>query len=95
MLEHIFQPEVYPHLYGDFTHGKDHYYLALWHNKEGWDNIDFRLAYYKIDQQVLFRLTKAAPFVLTSHSRISLSAKMRVLEWLSLTSAPDRSGPLP
>ncbi len=43
VLEHILQPELYPELYGNFTH-KVRIKLLLGHpeatTKEGWDNID-------------------------------------------------------
>jgi myo-inositol-1-phosphate synthase len=41
VLEHILQPEVYPHLYGDMYHKvRINYYPPRGDNKEGWDNID-------------------------------------------------------
>ncbi len=40
-LEHILQPELYPDLYGHFTHKvRINYYPPRGDNKEGWDNID-------------------------------------------------------
>src|ERR1700751_4412123 len=42
VLEHILQPELYPELYGNFTHKvRINYYPPRGDNKEGWDNIDF------------------------------------------------------
>jgi len=41
VLEHILQPELYPELYGHFTHKvRINYYPPRGDNKEGWDNID-------------------------------------------------------
>jgi myo-inositol-1-phosphate synthase len=41
VLEHILQPELYPDLYGNFTHKvRINYYPPRGDNKEGWDNID-------------------------------------------------------
>ena len=41
VLEHILQPELYPALYGNFTHKvRINYYPPRGDNKEGWDNID-------------------------------------------------------
>ena len=56
VLEHIFQPEVYPNLYGDFSHVvKINYYPPRGDNKEGWDNIDiFGWLGYKMQIKVNF-----------------------------------------
>jgi myo-inositol-1-phosphate synthase len=41
VLEHILQPDLYPELYGHFTHKvRINYYPPRGDNKEGWDNID-------------------------------------------------------
>jgi myo-inositol-1-phosphate synthase len=41
VLEYILQPEVYPDLYGKYTHKvRINYYPPRGDNKEGWDNID-------------------------------------------------------
>src|ERR1700733_1245742 len=41
VLEHIFQPELHPDLYGDAFHKiRIEYYPPRGDNKEGWDNID-------------------------------------------------------
>src|SRR5438552_5870711 len=41
VLEHILQPELYPELYGKFTHKvRINYYPPRGDNKEGWDTID-------------------------------------------------------
>ncbi len=41
VLEHILQPDLYPELYGKFTHKvRINYYPPRGDNKEGWDNID-------------------------------------------------------
>ncbi|GAB4290077.1 MAG: inositol-3-phosphate synthase [Myxococcota bacterium] len=40
-LEQIFEPEIYPNLYGNISHQVNiHYYPPRGDNKEGWDNID-------------------------------------------------------
>jgi myo-inositol-1-phosphate synthase len=40
-LDYIFQPHLYPELYGDLTHMvRINYYPPRGDNKEGWDNID-------------------------------------------------------
>ncbi|MEP6788220.1 MAG: inositol-3-phosphate synthase, partial [Acidobacteriota bacterium] len=56
VLEHIFQPEVYPHLYGDFSHVvRINYYPPRGDNKEGWDNIDiFGWLGYKMQIKIDF-----------------------------------------
>ena len=41
VLHTILQPEIYPALYGDFSHVvRINYYTPRGDNKEGWDNID-------------------------------------------------------
>jgi myo-inositol-1-phosphate synthase len=41
VLEHIFQPEALPELYGNYSHVvRINYYPPRGDNKEGWDNID-------------------------------------------------------
>ena len=41
VLDQILQPQLYPDLYGDFTHKvRINYYPPRGDNKEGWDNID-------------------------------------------------------
>jgi myo-inositol-1-phosphate synthase len=41
VLDSILQPDVYPELYGDYTHlVRINYYPPRGDNKEGWDNID-------------------------------------------------------
>lgn len=41
VLEHIFQPELYPELYGDVYHKvRINYYPPRADNKESWDNLD-------------------------------------------------------
>ncbi len=41
VLDQILQPDLYPQLYGDFTHKvRINYYPPRGDNKEGWDNID-------------------------------------------------------
>ncbi len=41
VLDHIFQPDLYPDLYGHYSHVvRINYYPPRGDNKEGWDNID-------------------------------------------------------
>ena len=56
VLEHIFQPDVYPDLYGDFSHVvRINYYPPRGDNKEGWDNIDiFGWLGYKMQIKIDF-----------------------------------------
>src|SRR5512133_1308606 len=94
VLEHILQPELYPDLYGDFTH-KDriNYYPPRGDNKEGWDNIDiFGWLGYPMQIKVDFLCRDsilAAPIVLDLVLFLDLakrSAELRgigIKEWLS------------
>jgi myo-inositol-1-phosphate synthase len=91
VLEHIFQPEVYPGLYGDFSHVvKINYYPPRGDNKEGWDNIDiFGWLGYKMQIKVNFLCRDsilAAPLALDLALFMDLAqrAGMKgVQEWLS------------
>jgi myo-inositol-1-phosphate synthase len=94
VLEHILQPELYPELYGNFTHKvRINYYPPRGDNKEGWDNIDiFGWLGYPMQIKVDFLCRDsilAAPIVLDLVLFMDLakrSAQLRGLgiqEWLS------------
>jgi myo-inositol-1-phosphate synthase len=94
VLEHILQPELYPDLYGNFTHKvRINYYPPRGDNKEGWDNIDiFGWLGYPMQIKVDFLCRDsilAAPIVLDLVLFMDLakrSAALRGLgiqEWIS------------
>jgi myo-inositol-1-phosphate synthase len=91
VLDQILQPELYPNLYGDFTHKvRIHYYPPRGDNKEGWDNIDISgwLGYpMQIKINFLCRDSiLAAPIVLDLVLFLDLAQRcgMRgIQEWLS------------
>jgi myo-inositol-1-phosphate synthase len=94
VLEHILQPELYPDLYGNFTHKvRINYYPPRGDNKEGWDNIDiFGWLGYPMQIKVDFLCRDsilAAPIVLDLVLFMDLakrSAALRSLgiqEWIS------------
>jgi myo-inositol-1-phosphate synthase len=91
VLDQILQPELYPDLYGDFTHKvRIHYYPPRGDNKEGWDNIDIKgwLGYpMQIKINFLCRDSiLAAPIVLDLVLFLDLAQRcgMRgIQEWLS------------
>jgi len=94
VLEHILQPELYPDLYGNFTHKvRINYYPPRGDNKEGWDNIDiFGWLGYPMQIKVDFLCRDsilAAPIVLDLVLFMDLakrSAELRGLgiqEWIS------------
>jgi myo-inositol-1-phosphate synthase len=101
VLEHIFQPEVYPNLYGDFSHVvKINYYPPRGDNKEGWDNIDiFGWLGYKMLIKVNFLCRDsilAAPLALDLALFMDLAqrAGMRgVQEWLSFYFKAPQTAP--
>ena len=101
VLEHIFQPEVYPGLYGDFSHVvKINYYPPRGDNKEGWDNIDiFGWLGYKMQIKVNFLCRDsilAAPLALDLALFMDLAqrAKMKgVQEWLSFYFKAPQTAP--
>ena len=101
VLEHIFQPEVYPDLYGDFSHVvKINYYPPRGDNKEGWDNIDiFGWLGYKMQIKVNFLCRDsilAAPLALDLALFMDLAqrAGMRgVQEWLSFYFKAPQTAP--
>jgi myo-inositol-1-phosphate synthase len=94
VLEHILQPELYPELYGHFTHKvRINYYPPRGDNKEGWDNIDiFGWLGYPMQIKVDFLCRDsilAAPIVLDLVLFLDLakrSSELRgigIQEWLS------------
>jgi myo-inositol-1-phosphate synthase len=94
VLEHILQPELYPELYGNFTHKvRINYYPPRGDNKEGWDNIDiFGWLGYPMQIKVDFLCRDsilAAPIVLDLvlfNDLAQRSEELRSLgiqEWLS------------
>ncbi len=101
VLEHIFQPEVYPDLYGNFSHVvKINYYPPRGDNKEGWDNIDiFGWLGYKMQIKVNFLCRDsilAAPLALDLALFMDLAqrANMKgVQEWLSFYFKAPQTAP--
>ena len=101
VLEHIFQPETYPDLYGDFSHVvKINYYPPRGDNKEGWDNIDiFGWLGYKMQIKVNFLCRDsilAAPLALDLALFMDLAqrANMKgVQEWLSFYFKAPQTAP--
>ena len=104
VLEHILQPELYPELYGNFTHKvRINYYPPRGDNKEGWDNIDiFGWLGYPMQIKVDFLCRDsilAAPLVLDLVLFLDLaqrSAQLRGLgiqEWLSFYFKSPMSAP--
>jgi myo-inositol-1-phosphate synthase len=94
VLEHILQPELYPDLYGKFTHKvRINYYPPRGDNKEGWDNIDiFGWLGYPMQIKVDFLCRDsilAAPIVLDLvlfndlAQRTSELRGIGIQEWLS------------
>jgi myo-inositol-1-phosphate synthase len=94
VLEHILQPDLYPDLYGNFTHKvRINYYPPRGDNKEGWDNIDiFGWLGYPMQIKVDFLCRDsilAAPIVLDLVLFLDLAqrtAELRgigIQEWLS------------
>jgi myo-inositol-1-phosphate synthase len=90
-LEYIFQPKLYPELYGNFFHKvRINYYPPRGDNKEGWDNIDiFGWLNYPMQIKVDFLCRDsilAAPIVLDLALFFDLAhrAGLRgIQEWLS------------
>jgi myo-inositol-1-phosphate synthase len=101
VLEHIFQPEVYPDLYGDFHHVvRINYYPPRGDNKEGWDNIDiFGWLGYKMQIKIDFLCRDsilAAPLALDLALFMDLAqrAGMKgVQEWLSFYFKAPQTAP--
>ena len=90
-LEHIFQPDKNPELYGDLYHKvRINYYPPSGDNKEGWDNIDiFGWLGYPMQIKVNFLCRDsilAAPVVLDLALFIDLAQRAGmsgIQEWLS------------
>ena len=81
-LDVIFQPKLYPELYGDFDHKvRINYYPPRGDNKEGWDNIDiFGWLGYKMQIKVNFLCRDsilAAPLVLDLALFLDLAQRRR------------------
>ncbi len=101
VLEHIFQPEVYPELYKDFSHVvRINYYPPRGDNKEGWDAIDiFGWLGYKMQIKIDFMCRDsilAAPLALDLALFMDLAqrAGMRgVQEWLSFYFKAPQTAP--
>jgi myo-inositol-1-phosphate synthase len=101
VLEHIFQPEVYPDLYGDFSHVvRINYYPPSGDNKEGWDAIDiFGWLGYKMQIKIDFMCRDsilAAPLALDLALFMDLAqrAGMKgVQEWLSFYFKAPQTAP--
>jgi myo-inositol-1-phosphate synthase len=101
VLEHIFQPEVYPDLYGDFSHVvKINYYPPRGDNKEGWDNIDiFGWLGYKMQIKVNFLCRDsilAAPLALDLALFMDLAQRAGlkgIQEWLSFYFKAPQTAP--
>ncbi len=101
VLEHIFQPEVYPDLYGDFSHVvRINYYPPRGDNKEGWDAIDiFGWLGYKMQIKIDFMCRDsilAAPLALDLALFMDLAqrAGMKgVQEWLSFYFKAPQTAP--
>ena len=94
VLEHILQPDLYPDLYGKFTHKvRINYYPPRGDNKEGWDNIDiFGWLGYPMQIKVDFLCRDsilAAPIVLDLVLFLDLAQRtpelrgLGIQEWLS------------
>jgi myo-inositol-1-phosphate synthase len=91
VLDQILQPELYPDLYGDYSHVvRINYYPPRGDNKEGWDNIDiFGWLGYPMQIKVNFLCRDsilAAPIVLDLALFMDLAQRSGfggIQEWLS------------
>jgi len=91
VLDHIFQPDLYPDLYGDFYHKvRINYYPPRGDEKEAWDNIDiFGWLGYPMQIKVNFLCRDsilAAPIVLDLVIFMDLaqrSGMVGIQEWMS------------
>jgi len=91
VLQHILQPELYPHLYGDTYHKvRIDYYPPRGDDKEGWDNIDiFGWMGYPMQIKIDFLCRDsilAAPVALDLILLMDLAkraGKFGIQEWLS------------
>jgi len=101
VLEHILQPELYPDLYGNFSHVvRINYYPPRGDNKEGWDNIDiFGWLGYKMQIKIDFLCRDsilAAPLVLDLALFLDLAARAGmkgIQEWLSFYFKSPQTAP--
>jgi len=90
-LDYIFQPHLYPTLYGDLTHVvRINYYPPRGDNKEGWDNIDLiGWLGYPMQLKINFLCRDsilAAPIVLDTALFMDLAKRAGmsgIQEWLS------------
>jgi myo-inositol-1-phosphate synthase len=90
-LDYIFQPHLYPTLYGDLTHVvRINYYPPRGDNKEGWDNIDLiGWLGYPMQLKINFLCRDsilAAPIVLDTALFMDLAKRTGmcgIQEWLS------------
>ena len=90
-LDYIFQPHLYPELYGDLYHMvRINYYPPRGDNKEGWDNIDIvGWLGYPMQLKINFLCRDsilAAPIVLDSALFLDLAKRAGmsgIQEWLS------------
>lgn len=91
VLDTIFQPELYPDLYGDLFHRiRIHYYPPRGDAKEGWDNIDI-VGWMGYDMQMKIDFLcrdsiLAAPVVLDLALLLDLASRAGrsgIQEWLS------------
>ena len=103
VLDTIFEPDVYPELYGEIDHVvRINYYPPRGDNKEGWDNIDIvGWLGYPMQIKVNFLCRDsilAAPIVLDLALFLDLAAragKSGVQEWLSVYfKSPQPAGDL-
>ncbi len=91
VLEHIFEPDIHPELYGNYDHRvRISYYPPRGDNKEGWDNIDiFGWLGYPMQIKVNFLCRDsilAAPLVLDLALFLDLAHRSNmhgIQEWLS------------
>ena len=101
VLEHIFQPDMYPQLYGDMYHKvRINYYPPRGDNKEGWDNIDiFGWMGYPMQIKVDFLCRDsilAAPLVLDLVLFLDLAQRAGIggiQEWLSFYFKSPQTAP--
>ncbi|MER3632172.1 MAG: inositol-3-phosphate synthase, partial [Blastocatellia bacterium] len=101
VLEHILQPDLYPELYGYFSHVvRINYYPPRGDNKEGWDNIDiFGWLGYKMQIKIDFLCRDsilAAPLVLDLALFLDLAARAGmkgIQEWLSFYFKSPQTAP--
>ena len=101
VLEHILQPDVYPELYGNFSHVvRINYYPPRGDNKEGWDNIDiFGWLGYKMQIKIDFLCRDsilAAPLVLDLALFMDLAGRAGmkgIQEWLSFYFKAPQTAP--